>query len=167
MEVNYRKASCALHLFITHSLECTHGFPYTWMYVVNTSCSFPHSWLIIGFVTRLTRRVLLVEQELLTHPEHLSSPPVLSGFRVTRSLVLCVCFADRCMSFCTFFFWPLFLFVLLRYADSGCLPLVSSNSSYRIYQKKFIKLPTFTKRIVCPFSQYYWGTLHNFLFFFQ
>ena len=32
---------------------------------------------------------------------------MLSGFRVTRSLVLCVCFADRCMSFCTFFFWPL------------------------------------------------------------
>jgi hypothetical protein len=107
MEVNYRKASCALHLFITHSLECTHGFPYTWMYVVNTSYSFPHSWLIIGFVTRLTRRVPLVEQELLTLPEHLSSPPVFSGVRVTWSLVLCVCFADRCMSFCTFFFWPL------------------------------------------------------------
>jgi hypothetical protein len=32
--------------------------------------------------------------------EHLSSPPVLSGVRVTRSLVLCVCFVDRCLSFC-------------------------------------------------------------------
>jgi hypothetical protein len=39
------------------------------------------------FVTRLTRRVPLVEQELLTLPEHLSSPPVFSGVRVTRSLV--------------------------------------------------------------------------------
>jgi hypothetical protein len=29
-----------------------------------------------------------VEQELLTFPEHLSSPPVFSGVRVTRSLVL-------------------------------------------------------------------------------
>jgi hypothetical protein len=28
-----------------------------------------------GFVTRLTRWVLLVEQELVTLPEHLSSPP--------------------------------------------------------------------------------------------
>jgi len=37
-------------------------------------------------------------------PEHLSSPPIFSGVRVTRSLVLCVCFVDRCLSFCTFSF---------------------------------------------------------------
>ena len=48
--------------------------------------------------------VILVEQELLTHPEHLSSLPVFSGVRVTRYLVLYVCFADRCLSFCTFSF---------------------------------------------------------------
>ena len=90
---------------------------------------FPHSWLITGFVTRLTRRVPLVEQELLTIPEHLSSPPIFSGIRVTRSLVLYVCFVDRCLSFCTFFFWPLcclFIFdmqILITH-------LVSSNSSY-------------------------------------
>ena len=48
--------------------------------------------------------ILLVEQELLTLPEHLSSPPVFSGVRVTRSLVLNVCFVDRCLSFCTFSF---------------------------------------------------------------
>ena len=48
--------------------------------------------------------VPLVEQELLTLPEHLSSPPVFSGARVIRSLVLCVCFVDRCLYF---FFWPL------------------------------------------------------------
>jgi hypothetical protein len=41
----------------------------------------------------------LVEQELLTLPEHLSSPPVLSGDRVTRSLVLFVCFVDRVCTF--------------------------------------------------------------------
>jgi hypothetical protein len=45
-----------------------------------TIYSFPHSRLITGFVTRLTRRVPLVEQELLTLPEHMSSPPVLVGF---------------------------------------------------------------------------------------
>jgi hypothetical protein len=39
-----------------------------------------------GFVTRLTRRVPLVEQELLTLPEHLSSPPVFSGVRVVLDL---------------------------------------------------------------------------------
>ena len=68
--------------------------------VVNTSRSFPHSWIITGFVSRLTRRVSLVEQELLTFPEHLSSPSVLSDVCVTRSLVLCVFFVDRCLSFC-------------------------------------------------------------------
>ena len=66
--------------------------------VVNTSRSFPRSWLITGFVTRLTR--LLVEQVLLTVPEHLSSSPVFSGVRVTRSLVLCILF-------CRSLFWPL------------------------------------------------------------
>jgi len=65
---------------------------------------FIHSCLITGFVTRLTRWLPLVEQELLTLPEHLSSPPIFSGVRVTRSLVLCVYFVDRCLSFCPFSF---------------------------------------------------------------
>ena len=85
--------------------------------VVNTSRSFPHSRLITGFVTRLTRRVPLVEQELLTLPVHLSSPPVFSGVRVTRSLVLYVCFVDHCLSFCTFLL-AIVLSVLLQYTDS-------------------------------------------------
>ena len=51
-----------------------------------------------------TRRVPLVEQELPTLPEHLSSPPGFSRVHVTRSLALCVCFVDRCLSFCTFSF---------------------------------------------------------------
>ena len=72
--------------------------------VVNTSRFFPHSRLITGFVTRLTRRVPQVEQELVTLSEHLSSPSVFTGVRVTRSLVLYVCFVDRCLSFCTFYF---------------------------------------------------------------
>ena len=42
--------------------------------VINNSRFFPPSLLITGFVTRLTRRMPLVEQELLTLLEHLSSP---------------------------------------------------------------------------------------------
>ena len=61
------------------------------------------SRLITGFETRLTWRVPLVEQELLTLLEHLSSPPVFSGVHVTPSLVLCVYFVDRL----SFSFWPL------------------------------------------------------------
>ena len=79
-------------------------------------------------ITILTRRVPLVGQELPTLPEHLSSPLVFSGVRVTRSLVLCVCFVDRCLYFCTSF-WPL---CCLYYFDLRILitPLVSSSSSY-------------------------------------
>ena len=83
--------------------------------VVNTSWSFPHSGLITGFATRLTRRVSLVEQELLTFPEHLSSTQVCSGVRVTRYLVLCLCFVDR---FLSFFLLAIVLSVLLRYLES-------------------------------------------------
>jgi hypothetical protein len=51
---------------------------------------FQPKCLINGFVTILRRRVQLVEEELLILPEHMSSPPVFSRVRVTRSLVLCV-----------------------------------------------------------------------------
>jgi hypothetical protein len=30
-----------------------------------------------------------------------------SGVRVTWSLILCVCFVERCLFFCSFFFWSL------------------------------------------------------------
>ena len=97
--------------------------------IVNTSRSFPHSWLIIRFLTSFTRRVPLMEQELLTLPEHLSSPPVFSWVRVERSLVLCVCFVDRCLYF---FFWTL---CCLFFFDMRILitPLVSSISLLRIH----------------------------------
>jgi hypothetical protein len=74
--------------------------------VVNTLRSFPHSRLI---TTRSTRRVPLVEQELLTLPEYLGSPPVFSGVCVSRSLVLRVCFVDRWLSFCIFSFCQCFV----------------------------------------------------------
>ena len=96
--------------------------------VVNTSPSYPNSWLITRFVTRVTRRKPLVQQELFTLPEHLRSPSVLSGVRFARSLVLRVFFWDRCFTF--LFLLAFVLFILLRYTDFYCLPLVSSNSSY-------------------------------------
>jgi hypothetical protein len=54
---------------------------------LHTSRSFPHLWLITGCVTRLKRRMPLVEQYLLTLPKHLRSPPVFSGIRVIQSIV--------------------------------------------------------------------------------
>jgi hypothetical protein len=82
-------------------LDNDHGYV---RLVVNTSRSFPHSRIISGLVTRLTRRVSLVDQELPTLPQHLSTPPVFTGVRVTRFLVLYVCFVDCGLSFCTFSF---------------------------------------------------------------
>ena len=99
-----------------------------WLRICFTLLSFPHSWLITGFLTRITRRVPLVEQELFTLLVHLRLPPFFSGNRITRSLVLCVCFVDRCLSLCTFFSWPLCCLSFdLRILIT---PLVSSDSSY-------------------------------------
>ena len=74
----------------------------------------------------LIRRVLLVQQKLPTLPGQ-----IFSGVRVTRSLVLSVCFVDRCLYF---FFWPLcclsFDFWIL------ITSLVSSNSSWRYQREK-------------------------------
>ena len=105
-----------------------------------SSRSFPHSRLITGFVTRLRRRMPLVEQELPTLPEHLSSPRVLSGVHVTRSLVLCVCFVVIVVCPFVLFLLSIVLSVLLRYTDSDYLPLVSSNSSYSFEGRRYTKM---------------------------
>jgi hypothetical protein len=79
--------------------------------------------------------VPLVEQELFTIPEHLSSPPVFSGVRVVRSLVFCVVFCIvvvRYLSFCHCLFWSL---CCLFFFDLWILItlLVSSSSFYVNY----------------------------------
>jgi len=60
--------------------------------------------------------VPLVEQELLTLPEHPSSYPIFSGVRVSRPLVLYVSFVYRCLSF-VLFLLAIVLSVFLRYTD--------------------------------------------------
>jgi hypothetical protein len=87
------------------------------------------SWLITGVVTRVIRRVPLVEQELLTLPDHLRSPPVFNGLRVARPLGLSVMLCRSLFVHLSFFCWPLCCPSLF---DLQILvaPLVSSNSSY-------------------------------------
>jgi hypothetical protein len=70
--------------------------------VVITFWFFPYSWFSRGFATRLTRQVPIVQQELPTLPDNMCSLEDFSGFRVTRSLVVCVCIVDGCLSFCPF-----------------------------------------------------------------
>jgi hypothetical protein len=79
-------------------LQYTHHFRHCVQ--MNTLYSYDSKWLPYSTYGLLT----LVEQELPTLPEHLSSPPIFSWVRVTRSLVLCVCFVDCCLSFYTFSF---------------------------------------------------------------
>jgi hypothetical protein len=56
----------------------------------------PYALVILAIMIRpFSLRVPLVEQELLTLPEHMSSPPAFSGVRVTQSLVLYVCFHQQ------------------------------------------------------------------------
>jgi hypothetical protein len=56
-----------------------------------------------------------------------SSPPVFSGVRVTRSLVLYVCFVDNCLSFC-----PFHLAIVL-----SVLRITDSDYSFGIYKLFF------------------------------
>ena len=72
-----------------------------------------------------------VAEEWYNLNAYLSSPPGFSGVRVTRSLVLYVCFIDRCLSFCTFF---VRLLCCLFFFDIRILitSLVSSNSSCQL-----------------------------------
>jgi hypothetical protein len=73
-----------------------------------------------------------VKQERFTLPENLSSPPDLSGVRVTRSLVLYVCLVDRCLSFLTLFFLPIVLYEEVCVTnDHGYVPFgVSTSRSF-------------------------------------
>ena len=75
--------------------------------VESTSWSFSHSWLVTGFVTRVSRWMPLVEQGLFTLPEHPSSPGSLWGS--------CCSIFSFCGVLCRS------LFVLFLFLPLGCL----------------------------------------------
>jgi len=79
-----------------------------------------------------------VNQELITFPEHLSSLPVFSGVRVTRSLVLYVCFVYVVCPF-VLFLLAIVLSVLLRFTDT--------DNSFGIF-KLFLLIPRNER--ICP-----------------
>ena len=83
--------------------------------------------LLIGWTRILS---CLVKKWWHTYPSRAPEfTPVFSGIRVTRSLVLYVCFVERCLSFCPFSFGHC---VVCFFCDVWILiaPLISSNSSY-------------------------------------
>ena len=99
-----------------------------------------HPWLINVLVTRVTRRVPLVEQELLPPSEYTSSTPVYSRVHVAQSLVFCVVFCTLLFVILSFF-WPYcFSFFDLQLMMT---PLVFSNFSQSIYAVHFQLLAIF------------------------
>ena len=90
------------NIYVTNDHE--YGLPF--VVIMIRSC--PHSWLITMFVTRVTRLIPHLEQELLTLPEHLKSSSVFSWVLLS------------------YFFWPLYCLTVF---DLRCLmiPLVSSD----------------------------------------
>ena len=67
----------------------------------------------------VTRWVLHVEKELLTLPEHFSSPSVLVGFISLDFQFSVQCFVDHCLSFCDFFFILTIALLVLRFTISN------------------------------------------------
>ena len=83
---------------------------------------------LIGFVTRVTWQMPLVEQELFTLPEHMNSHLVFSEVCITRSLVFSLVFCKSLFILLSFSFWP----YCLSFFDLWLLitPLVSCYMSF-------------------------------------
>jgi hypothetical protein len=102
--------------------------------------------------------MLLVEQDLLTFPEYLSSPPVFSWVRVTRSVILCVCFVDRCLSFCPFSFGHFVVCPSSIYGfwlPFGIFKLILNNCASVLLNHNYLRRASFPKHIqtnICTLS---------------
>ena len=83
--------------------------------------------IICRILTRITRRVSIVELELLTLPENRVHPRLLVGFVFSIFIFICM-FCRLLFVLLCFFFWPL---CCLFFFDIRILitPMVSSNSS--------------------------------------
>ena len=104
--IRYYRFCGSLQDFLDIGLLVTYDQWYV-VLVLSNSRSLPHSWLISGFVTEMSRCMPQVEQELFSLPEHLGSFTMSSGggVRVAQYLFLCVVFYRS-------------LFVLLSFIDS-------------------------------------------------
>jgi hypothetical protein len=60
------------------------------------------------FLAPCSTTLPLMEQELATNPQHLSSNPILVGFLLLNLQLSVYCFVDHCLSICLFSIWQLF-----------------------------------------------------------
>ena len=120
LSVRYSLTFSYIH---THShkkyLESWTFMAYMYIYIVEvthvlySTQSEYHKMLLVVFFVFVFVCLLLMERELLTLPEHLSSLPIFSGVRVTRFLVLCVMFCRSLFVLWSLFFWPLCSSILI------------------------------------------------------
>jgi hypothetical protein len=90
-------------LFDYYGISVTNDHGYVPL-VVNTFRFFLHSRLITGYVSRLTRRVSLVEQEVRTLPEIVVCPFVLFLLTIVLSVVIRFTDSDYSCGIFKFFF---------------------------------------------------------------
>jgi hypothetical protein len=96
-----RRVNLVTNPVISHEMRKGPGSVYDKCNISVVICAYDkcNISVVICAYDKCNISVAIVEQALLTLPEHLSSAPVFSGVRVTRSLALCVCFVDCCLSF--------------------------------------------------------------------
>ena len=99
-------------------------------------------------LTATSRRVSLVEHELLTIPNYTSVPEVFSGVRVVWSLVFCVVFCWSLFTTVSLFLLSIVLYIHPR-ITLLVTPLVSSTFSYiqflRLDKFRFLEFILFSK----------------------
>lgn len=120
-----------MNIYVTHD----HGYV---LIVVIAIRSFPHSWLIAELVTRITWRIPLLEQELFTRPEHLSSHPVFSKWGSCCSLFLFRVVMSVAIPAITTFVFIIFPYVVLTNNNSFIYYSycnITERSTYRCTSK--------------------------------
>ena len=137
-----------------HDLGSRYGVSVSQMFhlMVITIWSFLRSSLIIGFVTKVTRRLIYMQQALPTLSDQMSSSPDLSGVRGARPLVFCVMFWK---SFCVRF--PLVTGHCLSFFDLRVLIilLISLNISWaRPKPGKWVVMYMCVRGINCHLAGY-------------
>ena len=117
-------------LCIVLSIFCVDG-----KFVLITIPSFPHSWLIIGFVRRVTQSMSL--EELFTFLEHQSSPMLTVGFMLLNLRFSLQCYVDHCL--CLFSFDH----IIVSYVELRLLitPLLCSNFSIYLHKAIVTTIP--------------------------
>jgi hypothetical protein len=106
-----------------------------------------------------------VEHELLTHPKHMSSPQILSGVRVARSLVFWVLFGRSLFVLLSLFLWPLYCLSFdLRFLVTLVFVLVAIVLSvFWSTVSGYSCLSSCGHCIVCPLIYGFWLLLSMFL----